>query len=262
MKQLAERIIFLFGLLFLTQGCWAEDQPHIENNISTLDKQNTIIGTYETTVNDIPELCEPLEKNFNSFADQPPMVCERKFNPDLGFTIPDWQVIPRDKIDWEVLKERFVIKNRRRFSPENMDKPWQKERAVMEEALDQGKDILFYAKFDIDNNGVDEQVYKVDYQACEELIDPNNPYYSGSGYTSYVVDDEGKLDIEYRRLYSVGTDIFIYKNATYMTHWEGIRSQEKASIYISRTFKPRNRFGYSTKNTCTFDYKLSGEDSD
>ncbi len=201
------------------------------------------------------EMCTELEKSLNSFPDKPPMVCERYFNKDLGFTTPNWQPVPEEKIDWEALKNVFYFQARRSYKAEDMEFHWSKYERELKSLLNEEKPFLWEAKFDVDNNGEIEHVFMNNSRDYSCTVDR----YYGNGYggpNNFILDSGGKkFDESYEALGARG--LFQYKGKTYSIRWnqhDGVGHDMYGDLQIDILFKPRQLFGWSNERGCSFKF--------
>ena len=263
MKRFVLSTTALVGLC--VSGCWAtseeyQSSPQSPTTTSTDSGTEIQSGHYELVYGrdvliqgKVYPLCTDLLKNFNSFTQEPPMVCERKFNRDFGFAAPDWTPVNVEDIDWEVLRQIVYSRNRNRFEIENMEKHWHEEKLRLQHLVNSGETILWKADFNIDNEGGSESVTKLVDDNCSVARDFD---YVAPDPSLHVTTEGGKnLDSKYKRLDWDAYDTFLFQNHTYLSKWQGERvSSSDAQLSIYDVFAPLGDFGVSNSPVCQFKY--------
>jgi hypothetical protein len=152
------------------------------------------------------EVCTAFLKNLEALPPFPPMVCELQFKPEFtDFKVPEW-------------KEIDVWDNR------DLSLQPQKSEAENEAALATIRMGLAYrtAQFDIDNDGVPDQILEGSRGKC----DPTSKKKRDAYQVGYHVYDPAtrKLDTKKKAFYDAywsGGSLFSYKGLTYNAHLYG-----------------------------------------
>ena len=221
-------------------------------NLVTAGEYKLIKGRDVVINGKIYPMCNDLLKSLNSFKNANPMVCERKFNEKFGFVSPNWKVVPKEKINWEILKQIYFSKNSKRFSENELNDNWNKERIRLEK-LSYSRTILWNAQFDIDNNSDLENIVMLKDSDCsvEKYFEFNAPDPS-----LHVLEKNLKnIDSNYDILNYFSFDVFKYKNHTYLINWNGIEVKYSgAQLFVHDAFRPLDRFGFSNMPVCSYKF--------
>jgi hypothetical protein len=196
-------------------------------------------------------LCDELLKNFNSFSDEPPMVCGRKFNSSLGFSSPDWQPIATKDINWEILRQIYYSKNSKRFTSDELKDYWVKELNRLKGKAEH-QTILWQVEFDIANTNNYKPALKLRDSGCtpNDELDFNFP----GDPSIHILKNKNMLDKKYSQLDYINVDIFRFHSHTFLSKWVGSPKFGNANIAIYDTFEPREKFGYSNHPICSYQY--------
>lgn len=197
-------------------------------------------------------MCIDLLKSLNSFKNSEPMVCEQKFNEEFGFKIPNWKAIPKEKINWEILRQIYFSRNSKRFDIKDLRKNW-KRKLVSLQKLSSQNTILWSAHFDIDNKNGPEHILKLRDVECD-----SKKYfkYNAPDPSIHVLDQNmSNIDTNYDVLNYFSFDTFKYKSHTYLINWRGIEVKYTgAQLFVYDAFRPRERFGFSNMYACSYKF--------
>lgn len=173
-----------------------------------------------TQVEEHAEVCTAFLKNLEAFPPFPPMVCELQFKPEFtDFKLPEWKEI-------DVWENRDLYLQILKTPPKN-----EAEKARMLENL-KGyiKTGLTYrtARFDIDNDGVYDQILETTHGKCDPTSRKNRDAHL-LGYGAYDVYDPATriVDTKKEAFYSsgltswIGVSLFSYKGVTYYAELYG-----------------------------------------
>lgn len=206
------------------------------------------------------DLCEKLVENFNQFKDEPPMVCELKFDPMFkDFTLPKWK-----KLDG--LKHLKIIK---RLQTVESNHPWDEDGIeFIKQKLKQGKYHLFQASVDINYDGHVNTVFKLTLNSCDQIRDykydivGDNKYFAIPNFPDKNHPKGlGSLNGSVR-----GT-LFLYKNRPFFHSWiqwplflsDRSRSVEGPSprIAVYETSSPSRPYyeSYAYRERCEIGYR-------
>ncbi len=197
------------------------------------------------------EVCEAYLKNLNSFPDDPPMVCERKVNPEFPeFSKPAWQPL-------DALKNLNLIEQIERWKPyeTGFENPKRREEilALIKARIASGRIRLALANIDIEQNGTtaNETVLQYEYADCDPANESN---FAGLAGRAFYVLSPGKIQIDVERSKSVHfynrADIFLFKERVYLTHWGGNLAFRNGTLSVA---SPLHAINYRTR--CDYRYK-------
>ncbi|WNO08273.1 hypothetical protein [Teredinibacter sp. KSP-S5-2] len=257
-NSLVVKVLVLGMILLTTLNGSAQnldsDESSVKNGLSltkTKEKVNYVMSKdLGPSRNLMDNFCQKLLDSFNSFKDEPPMVCDMKFNADMGFTEPDWQPIKTDDIDWEMIKQIFYLRYERYRRPEQLDTEWLQEELRVREMANK-EAILWQANIDIDNSGESEQVLWYKGRKC----DRERHYFGPAGAGSlHVLDNKGRLDIEKYKLLNRGNSFvaFYYENDLLLSYWNGSGANFNKGGYIYIGKGGARRFFFTGREICVF----------
>lgn len=163
-------------------------------------------GTY--TLENHAEVCTAFLKNLEASPPFPPMACDVKFRPEFkDFRTPEW----RDVDVWENRDLELQI-----GTPPVNEAEKIRGLANIKDYIDAGMLVYRESRFDIDNDGVSDQIVARIHGKCvPEKKDASVPY-----WRNYQVYDASsrKLDIGKAQFYGSHwdtTSLFTYKGFTY-----------------------------------------------
>ncbi len=207
-------------------------------------------GEYKLVRGQQFELCREFEKNLNTFKDEPPMVCERKINPEFkDFTMPKWKALePKENMD---VLEKIIRYRSKNQTVEVQDKKWK----TVKNRINKGKVRLWRGYFDIDHNGKREVVWKLNAYGC----DPNDEASFGwpSTFALSIVDENKRImdkQYQYRVLHPLSFDVFLYKGRTYLINWRGRLGFENGHISVYEPFNVLEQMGIQNRPICRYEY--------
>lgn len=196
-----------------------------------------VIDTADTDTHwdqDALDLCSLITDNFNHYADEPPMVCVRKFQPDLKeITFPQWTAM--DSEDFKQLLIEAKAEN------EFLDGGFLGFVKTINILTEQGREFgTWISRFDMNSDGSIDEVYrftapKLDFQCKDE--DGNQGEHEGGFRSHYFLKKESDKDegLILARPTILFGDIFFYRNKTYFHQWRNgyVLHSEEAMSYES-----------------------------
>lgn len=193
------------------------------------------------------ELCREFEKNLNSFKNEPPMVCERKLNPEFkNFWKPKWKDV--DSQNNMGIINRF---SEYKYQKNKYEKTYLKNWEKILTNIDEGVVSLQIAFFDLDFDGRDEPVYKLKPFRCDPAVE----YYVAPIPYLFVMNKNNKiLNTKYRRIFRSTYDPFFYKGRIYLSESYGL---PKHHINIYEPFNTLGELGVQNKPICRYNYKTN-----
>lgn len=209
-------------------------------------------GEYKLIEGGQYELCRDLERNLNTFKDEPPMVCGIRINPDFeDFDVPDWEPMQaKDHVN--LLKQLFWEQNIHKggYTPKAVAKEWKKYKFVLAEKISLGTVHLWKAQFDIDHDGKMDAVIKV----ADDQCNPVDDFYWPTDPNLFVlVPNSNSLNPNFSSLRLFRFDAFLRTGRTYLTAWEGKSlDSEDATLYVFETFEVFGKLGF--KQVCQYNY--------
>ena len=218
------------------------------------------------------ETCLRVAEYLKTKQNEPPMICKQEFDEVMGFSRPKWEPVPSAEINWEVLRQLFEMMNKYRFTnPPDMLRYWQEEKQAMEKWVVDGRQLLWKAKFNIDNRGGEEVVYRVTHPGnecvqekyLEDIPRKNVPSYMPKTFKlspatplHYVLDSTGKnLDYMFEGVHDAVQEFFFLQGKTYGTrwYWNGGYGEEGGDLHIEQLSNAMgDRAGHSL--ACSFRY--------
>jgi hypothetical protein len=165
------------------------------------------------------EVCTAFLKNLEALPPFPPMVCELQFKPEFtDFKVPEWQ-------DIDVWENRDLYLQILKTPPKNEA---EKARALesFKGYIKTGMLAYRTAKFDIDNDGVYDQILETSRGKCDPTSKKNRDAYLYRGYRVY--DSATRTaDTKKEAFYNGGlphwdvNTLFSYKGVTYYAELYG-----------------------------------------
>ena len=185
------------------------------------------------------KLGEEMEKNLNSFGNEPPMVCGCKINTNFSdLSLPDWKPVDiKNYINIIETQYKIRVKGYARLHKTTVDNLWKKYKSDLLERIASNQANAQEAYFDIDNSGDVEHVIRVLLYKCK--FGKQSNYITGSHPYLLVIDDEyNSLDVDFKLIFNRNFDAFFYKGETYFTAWDiGWKDYTNDIFYIE---KPHN----------------------
>lgn len=189
-------------------------------------------------------LCQEMAKNMNEFKGEPPMVCERKFDPKYeDFWKPNWQPLPPE----QALEAALAI---RRARWKRHPKAVAEQEKEIRQAAAERKLRAWEARFDIARNGEQPRVVMVSSGECRldlrytSEFDPEVAVFRGHTF---------ELDERYERLWLSGTDVFFFQAVPYLASWSNYPGaigrdpappkHHRGYVFVWETFWLRAGFG-------------------
>lgn len=206
------------------------------------------------------ELCRTLEQNLNSFKDQPPMVCERKFNPRFkDFSVPKWEPLdPKANMDLleQIYKEKILIGwgvPRERVDTAWLHQAWEKRKPEVEQKIANRQLSLSKARFDLAHKGEQVTVLKLVDDGCDPV--KQFAFVNQPDPTFHVFDENtGKVDPRYRDTVNFTADAFFYQGRIRLATWSGNPNLKGPELDVYETFWTLDEFGIKLHPVCTYRY--------
>lgn len=183
-----------------------------------------------TKVEEHAEVCTAFLKNLEAFPPFPPMACDVKFKPEFtDFKTPEWQ-------DIDVWENRALYMQTFQTPPASET---EKEHGLvnLKAHIEAGMIALRTTQFDIDNDGVTEQILEVSNgKKCDPASKNKRDTYH-YGYRIYDLETQ-KVDTEKNKFYDVyGSDdsLFSYKGTTYYAELFGGSTNK---LYFGKLERP------------------------
>ncbi len=174
------------------------------------------------------EVCTAFLKNLEAFPSFPPMACDVKFKPEFeDFKTPEWQ-------DIDVWENRDLWLQIDRMPPKDEA---EKERmlADLKDRIKSGMVFFRTSRFDIDNDGVLDQVLKISTDKCDPANRETNDVYHHNR-PSYTIYDP------------VTRKVDVAKTAFYFWHWnENSLFSFKGVAYFASLFRDTTNEPYFGK---------------
>lgn len=200
-------------------------------------------------------LCRDLVENFNRFKDEPPMVCERRFHPDMKqFTLPDW--IEVNAQEYKAIIARILTKEKKRAM----------SFEIVEHIFNKPELRLYRSMIDINFDGRKNTVYMMVLDSCgveRNYKSTTAPRYIFMAERSNKHDDANGFEYFNGSVYG---GIFYYKGRPYLHSWT-IGSafgtdlsrlySDEPKIHVYETSSPygKLREDFSDKIVCEIVYK-------
>jgi hypothetical protein len=175
-----------------------------------------LADTYEIIRGKQYPLCRDMEKNFNEFKNDSPMVCERKFSSKYkDFRRPDWRLLPEEHaVQAAIAIERVRLS---RGPVKMFESSVAKETKEIKEAVALGKLKAWEGRFDIARNGERSRVVMVVRGMCEGWTEEwSNP---GEPRIGILLEHKFEVDDRYKDLSILDADIFLYQGVPYLASW-------------------------------------------
>lgn len=177
-------------------------------------------GDYKIVFGWTFEVCQAYLKNLNSFPDEPPMVCERKLNPQLAdFTKPQWQPLDAMK-HLDLVKQ--IDRTMFRVTAEEFARNLEKWTALFTEHIKKGRIRLSIIQLDLDQDGSADTVLRYDYGECDHTNQTTFAHPSGRRF--FVVNGEmTHIDEKKTQWLPLAgrPDMFLFKGQTFIDAWAG-----------------------------------------
>lgn len=208
---------------------------------------------YQLVEGDQYELCRDLERNLNTFKDEPPMVCGIRLNPEFeDFRVPAWEPM-RAKDHVGLLKQMYWAKysGLGGYTPEIIAEEWRKYLPELKQKIERGQVQIAKGHFDIEHDSDKESVVRLRDDGCDAVkylmaFSPPDP-------NLFVLSTDGDvLYSGYDRMSRNSSDTFLYKGRTYLSSWGGITTSEDTVLYVYETFEVFGEFGFQL--VCRYDY--------
>lgn len=265
--KISEKLDVRFCLVFLSLFVNAQD-----SDVSKTTQENTyesiyrLVETKETCGDRFHhgcmfhfDTCLAIEEYLKTQRNKPPMICDRGFEERLGFKPVVWEPVPNDEIDWDVLR-RYMEQVYFQADPHSsvMDQQWELEKQEYMQWIASGKTVLSRAKFNLDNVGGDELVYRVMNKVRECVSDEHTiDTIHAPKASHFVLDELGNIDTKFMRalLASSPAEFFTYQGRTYGSHWDqgGGYGTDGGHFHIRNLFNPTGD-GLGISTMCSFRY--------
>lgn len=203
------------------------------------------------------ELCRALEQNLNVFKDDPPMVCERKFDARFkDFRVPNWEPLDakenRDLLE-QIYKAQFSLAVTKDSDKKFAEEKWLKFKPELEKKLGEGRVFLSKSRFDLAHNGEHVTVLKLVDNGCDPV--KHIRFVNQPDPTLHVfVDDTTELDPRYARTARFMAEPFFYQGRVHLSEWNGLPNTEPPQLNVYETFWTRGHFGLPIYPICTYRY--------
>lgn len=231
-----KKIIFgLLGIiLFLPHSAMAGKYKMIRDTIYVPQADGT------TKLEEHAEVCTAFLKNLESFPPFPPMACDVKFKPEfVDFKSPEWKEI-------DVWENRDLYIQTFQTPPANEA---EKERGLnnLKAHIGAGTIGLRASQFDVDNDGVDDQILDV---SNGKECDPMSKIKISRHHHGYRIYDPATRTIgtqkdKFYGVYWSDNSLFSYKGTTYFAELLGGTTNEpyfgkrdRATKYYIRLYRP------------------------
>ena len=235
--------------------------------IILLLSSGAMAGEYKLVKGSQYQLCRDYQKNLNSFSEEKyPMVCERRLNPKMtDFREVKWKEIDAKKnihLFVQMLKDEDSYK---RLSDEMRQKALQKQI----DRVEAGKEKLYTARFDIDNDGKKDLVLRArivedDWLSCT----PTNKFTISNGEypvpNLYIMSDEKNIDMKWSKpLHSFSYTAFTYQGRTFLSVWDGgasvgnpryVPGKGGGQVYVYEPNSIPEINEWVAINVCTYEY--------
>jgi len=190
-------------------------------------------GHFELRKGEQYVLCRDFLQNLELYADEQPMVCDRKYHPSLkSFQLPEWKEV--DVRDYQVLLKRMFMMYSA-LSQESLEdkrelyeQRWNEyangsdDGLTIDKKIEQGVLKIWRGFFDIVNEGQKQVVLKVAfYPGCDTA---QKDYFSKRlqpNYVYYVLNSRGEIDLTYWTLAHglYAGDLVFYKGKIRRVQW-------------------------------------------
>lgn len=173
---------------------------------------SAVAGEYFLIEREKYPLCQELVENFNTFKDEPPMVCKRKFNPDFkNLKLPKWEEINASEY-FNTIK-RLATDEKFQSMDNNVIEQYKLK-------MEKGIIKLYRAKIDINFDGHVNTVYRMKERDCDPV--KGFSYSRPGGYRYFA--EQNFPDKKHQkglgnfngRVYG---GIFLYKGRPYLHEW-------------------------------------------
>ena len=213
--------------------------------IFTLAPAVSYAGQYKLVRGSQFELCREFEKNLNSYKGEPPMVCERKINPQFtDFGNPKWKKV--DPKEYVKVLEHLVRYTQKHRTEKQFKQAWKK----LNKKIDSGKVMLQMSYFDLDHDGTNESVMKLFAYGCKDDEQKSYPWPTDP-HMFVVTDNKKELDMRFKRIFSWPYDNFYFKGRAYLARWSG---RPKPQLGIFEPFNVRGQMGIQNNPICQYNY--------
>ncbi|MCF8078507.1 MAG: hypothetical protein K9K88_04415 [Desulfobacterales bacterium] len=240
-------------------------------------------GSYELIKGQDLEVCQVYEKYINSFDTDEPMICERPYSEDFPMIErPNWiEVDVNENMDWlmgwyEVQKGIDLSTMTKRSTKQKLqDAVVEATEAKIVELKKQARNGLikmYLSDIDIDNNGSEEKILRIDLspEAGGCAINAFGYYRSVVAPATLLALDENH-NIDYRfTIYTIATapkTIFFYNGTTFYDLWGGLSTYVGTKDYEKTRYTPniggggividKPEIGTGKKNMCELLYKIT-----
>jgi hypothetical protein len=242
-------LVVFVAALFLVESTFADEKLEYYELTNNYNKDMCLENSSFCSNVD---LCEKLLVNFNSeqYSDRQPMVCERSFDPKLGFASPKWQPILDGDIPWKAIKNAYLLRTGE-SNQENFEAIWEVERQRLQ-TLSKYETIFWISAFDFDNSGDEERIVRLVDYPCSNQNEAN--YIYPAVPTIFVLNENNDLDVNYIDRIYIHADLFQFGSRTYAALWRGHADYNEGEITIHKISRVRNRVHLTNAPLCRFEY--------